>query len=208
MKQLFLITAILLLTIINMNAQHIPEKEAKPYTEAFEKKIGIPVPYQFVWAKRVTADDKKAVLVRYQKDGKEALKGEHFSFVITENNFKILGFTHMDRKYAATQLLSKTETERIAKDFLKKTDASLADKLENQWIERHDEEITVGGKKMVLAGMKYKCYDAAADDYAWVIIGADGSVVTFERDIKWNNAAQKRITEKWLHDQWLDDNKL
>ena len=32
--------------------------------------------------------------------------------------------------------------------------------------------------------------------------------MTFERDIKWNTIAQKRITEKWLHDSWLKEQKI
>lgn len=32
--------------------------------------------------------------------------------------------------------------------------------------------------------------------------------MTFERNIKWNTIAQKRITEKWLHDNWLAENNL
>lgn len=104
-------------------------------------------------------------------------------------------------------MLSRKETEDITKNFLIKIDKSLANDLENLWIERHDEQIFVdGGKATTVAGMKYKCYRESKDDYAWVIVGYGGSIVTFERDIKWNMQAQRRITEKWLHDSWVLDN--
>jgi hypothetical protein len=103
-------------------------------------------------------------------------------------------------------MLSKTETEKIAKAFLLKLDESLANNLKNLWIERHDEEIFINNReKTIIAGMKYKCYRSSSNDYAWVIVGFDGSVITFERNIKWNTSEHKRITEKWLHDSWLNE---
>jgi hypothetical protein len=38
--------------------------------------------------------------------------------------------------------------------------------------------------------------------YAWVIVGTEGEVITFERDIVWNTSMSERSTEKWLHDEW------
>ncbi|WP_372474657.1 hypothetical protein AB4865_05165 [Capnocytophaga sp. ARDL2] len=74
--------------------------------------------------------------------------------------------------------------------------------VENLWIEPHNEEIIVNGKSLSINGMKYKCFRPSHNDYAWVIVGSDGTIITFERDIFWDNHKQKCITEKWLHDNW------
>lgn len=205
-------TAILILSVImmttNVNAKTVPLKEVQTYLEEFKKHIDIPKEYQFHSVRKAKADNIPVYLFRFEKSNDKSLQGEHFSFVISEQEKQILGFTNMDKEYSDINMLSKSETEKIAKKFLLKMDKSLANGLKNLWIERHDEEILVNGVKTTIAGMKYKCYRASKNDYAWVIVGFNGSVITFERNIKWNNSEHQRITEKWLHDSWLADNNL
>lgn len=205
-------TAILILSVImmttNVNAKTVPLKEVQTYLEEFKKHIDIPKEYQFHSVRKAKADNIPVYLFRFEKSNDKSLQGEHFSFVISEQEKQILGFTNMDKEYSDINMLSKSETEKIAKKFLLKMDKSLANGLKNLWIERHDEEILVYGVKTTIAGMKYKCYRASKNDYAWVIVGFNGSVITFERNIKWNNSEHQRITEKWLHDSWLADNNL
>lgn len=157
--------------------------------------------------KKIQVDGIPAIVVRYEKQENKGSKGEYFSFVVTEKEKQIFGFTSMDKKYANLKMPSKSETERIAKDFLLKLDRNLVKDLKNLWIERHDEEIIVGGKPTVIASIKYKCYCSVEDYYAWVIVGFDGSVVTYERNMKWSNNQQVCITEKWLHDNWVSVNR-
>lgn len=206
MNRIFLIIAILLLTQHKMNAQNISIEQAKPYLEAFQSQVTIPENYHFHSVQKIEADIIPAFLFRYQKDENKGINGEHFSFIVSEKHKQVLGFTNMDKRYANLEMLSKDETEKIAKAFLEKLDRSLSLDLKNLWIERHDEQIFVDNDKPVtIAGMKYKCYRQSTDDYAWVIVGFDGSIVTFERNIKWKMDEQRRITEKWLHDNWLTD---
>lgn len=213
MKRTILILSAVLTTLTifmmttKVNAQKTDLKivsltETQVYLDEFKKLVEVPKDYLFHSVSKVKADNVPAYLFRFEKQENKGFGGEYFSFLISENK-QILGFTNMDKKYSDTKMLSKAETEKIAKKFLLKMDKSLADDLKNLWIERHDEEILVNGQKTVLAGMKYKCYRSSQKDYAWVIVGFDGSVITFERSIKWNTIAQKRITEKWLHDSWL-----
>ncbi|TCV19551.1 hypothetical protein EDC17_100473 [Sphingobacterium alimentarium] len=206
MKIAILILSVLMMTA-NVKAQEVSLKEVQSYLDEFKKHIEIPKDYQFQSVSKVNVDDVPAYLFRFEKSTNKGLKGEHYSFVISEKDKQVLGFTDMDKKYSNTKVLSKSETEKIAKNFLLKLDKSLANVLKNLWIERHDEEILVNGKKTIIAGMKYKCYRASQNDYAWVIVGFDGSIITFERNIKWNNNEQKRITEKWLHDNWVSENQ-
>lgn len=202
-----LISTILFMTTkannILMYTNHVvAEERIKSYLETFKKAVPIPENYFMHSVNKVKVDDTQAYLFRFEKLENKGLGGEYFSFIISENK-EILGFTQMDKKYAYTKMLSKSDTEKIAQEFLVKMDKSLAQGLKNLWIERHEEKITVNGQEAILAGMKYKCYRASKNDYTWVIVGFDGSVLTFERNIKWNNDLHTRITEKWLHDSYL-----
>ena len=183
-------------------AQKISLEQAKPYLEAFQKSIEIPKEYQFYSVEKVKIDKVAAYLFRYEKAENKGMRGEHFSFVISEKDKKILGFTLMDKRYSEEKWLSKQKTQQIAQNFLHKMDNTLAESLKNLWIEPHNEEIIVNGKSLSINGMKYKCFRPLHNDYAWVIVGSDGTIITFERDIFWDNHKQKRITEKWLHDNW------
>ena len=214
MKKTILMLAVTMITIIQMSAKsHQPSEsvsleEAKPYLNEFQKQVTIPEGYLFHSVNKVQTDGVPAYLFRFNKPENNEPNGEHFSFIISEKEKVILGYTHMDKKYNNLKMISKSEAERIAIKFLSNIDKSLANDLKNLWTERHDEEIIVNGKKLVIAGMKYKCYRASQKDYVWVIIGYDGSVITFERDIKWNTITHKRITQKWLHDSWITDHKI
>jgi len=182
-------------------------KDVENYISDFFKRFEIPQGYEFHSVQKVKIDQVEAYLFRYEKYENKGLMGEHVSFLISEKDRTILGFTKMDGKYANANLLSTTETEKIARNFLKNMDSNLEKQLKNLWIEKHDEEIMVNKQKVIVTGMKYKCYRSNTNDYAWVIVGFDGSIVTFERNIKWDNVQSKRITEKYLHDNWLIDNK-
>lgn len=205
MKRLLLITTAMIMMSFKPVAQEKIPVQAD-YLKEFEKHVRIPSGYYFYSAKKVIVDKESALLFRYQKDKNENKNGEHFSFVVSENQKQILGFTYMDMKFSNSKMISKNETKKIADKFLKQLDASLASELKNLWIEQHDEKIFVDGKEITISGMKYKCYRASTNDYCWVIVGFDGSIITFERNIKWDNAAGKRITEKWLHDSWVLSN--
>lgn len=218
MKEAILIFGILLIITRMMTVkangsgaiqmEKVSLQEARPWLDAFLESAEVPEGYRFYSAHRVKTDGATAYLFRYEKPGSGGLLGEHFSFIVSGEEKRVLGFTRMDGTYTGKKMISREETERIAKDFLRRLDATLASDLENLWIAKHDEEIIVNGKKMIVAGMKYKCYRAAQNDYTWVIVGHDGAVITFERNIQWNNAEHKRITEKWLHDSWLVENHV
>lgn len=61
----------------------------------------------------------------------------------------------------------------------------------------------------MLRGMKVKMRNKSDGLYFWVIVGADKKVMTFERDIYWQNRPYgHRRTEMWLHDQYLIKNKI
>ncbi|MDO4783262.1 MAG: hypothetical protein Q4A09_08640 [Capnocytophaga felis] len=190
------------------NAQNVSLEQAKPYLEAFQKSIEIPKEYQLHSAEKVKIDKVAAYLFRYEKTENKGMRGEHFSFLVQESDKTILGFINMDKKYANTNLPTKEKTKEISQKFLQKVDAKLADELKNQWIDRYYDIILVNGEETTLAVMKYKCYCASKDDYAWVYVGFDGSVQAFERNTKWNMLKRQRHAEQWLHDVWrIKNNK-
>ncbi|MED1105005.1 hypothetical protein [Bacillus paramycoides] len=98
------------------------------------------------------------------------------------------------------ELPTQKRTEEIAHLFLEKVEPGLFHCLENLWIRPHDESVIINGKQTIVTGMKYKCYLPDKDSYAWVIVGSNDQVITFEQGIKWENG---RLTEKWLHDSWF-----
>ncbi|MDQ0193559.1 hypothetical protein [Paenibacillus wynnii] len=182
------------------------------YSEALKKALQlltVPEGYTLknVQSQKQNADD--VWVFRYEKDSGENndLGGEHFSFVVTKNSYKLLGFTWMDKSLSEGELPTKEDTKEISKDILDKVEPGLYEKLDNLWIDQHVETITIKNgakqKNVTISGIKYKCYLKENDDYAWVIVGANGKVITFEQGIKWVNG---RVTEKWLHDSWLKNN--
>jgi len=169
------------------------------------KVLPVPKGYSIKSAHRVKQNSTDTWLFRYEKASGDnnGLDGEHFSIVLEKKSRRILGFTWMDQSLSKGQLPSKGETLAVAKGFLDKVEPGRFDKLENLWIDRHDEIITIkdktGNKPVTISGMKYKCYRKDEDNYAWVIIGPSGQIITFEQGIVWKNG---RVTEKWLHDNW------
>jgi len=133
------------------------------------------------------------------------LGGEHFSFVVEKDTHTILGFTWMDQSLRSGSLPTPEETKAFAEALFNRIEPGMSGRLQNLWIDRHDEEITITDElnkqaKCIVPGMKYKCYCRESNSYAWVIVGTGGRIVAFEQGIEWRNG---RVTEKWLHDSWL-----
>lgn len=180
-----------------------------PYREALEKTLqvlSVPEGYALQSVQSQIQNTAAIWLFRYEKSPKEHpdLGGEHFSFAVTRDGGRLLGFTWMDRSLAEGELPTKDEAKEAARVFLDRLEPGLFGALENLWIDRHDESIRAeAGQQegnVTVSGMKYKCYARGNDDYAWVIVGKNGMPITFEQGIKWING---RVTEKWLHDSWL-----
>lgn len=188
-----------------MNNVH-SETEQKAHQKTLDQVLqshSVPEGYELKNVFSGKQNEAEVWIFRYEKANGEnnGLGGEHYSFTVNKESDKILGFTWMDKRFESGQELpTKKQTEEIAKSFLNRIEPGLFDRLENLWIRPHDELITVDGQQMTITGMKYKCYLPDEDTYAWLIIGPDKKIITFEQGIKWESG---RITEKWLHDSWL-----
>lgn len=185
--------------------QHNDKEET--YQEALNEvlqTISVPEGYEFNAIRSGKQNEANVWVFRYEKSSGENndLGGEHYSFTIDQDSYKILGITWMDQRFSSGQQLpTEKRIEELVKSFLNQTQSGLFDSLENHWIRPHDEVISVNGGKMTVTGMKYKCYLPAEDTWAWVIVGPDERIITFEQGIKWEGG---RVTEKWLHDNWLE----
>lgn len=164
---------------------------------------------RFADAQLVRVDGVAAWRVRYERnDGMNAgLGGEHYSVVVTEQG-RLLGTTWFNQALVAGELPDEDEAYRIALEYLECHASDLLPGLSLQWIQPHDELFVVGnasgGKRVcTLTGMKVKCRNRTDGRYFWVIVGVNGQVVTFERDVVWDTPRARRQTEKWLHDEWL-----
>lgn len=184
--------------------------EQKTYQDALNEvleTIAIPEGYEFKDVRSGKQNESDVWIFRYEKSNEEnnGLGGEHYSFTVDSDSHQILGITWMDQRFTSSNYpsLSDKRTELLVKSFLNRIEPGLSDRLENHWIRPHDEMIIVNGVKIPVTGMKYKCYLPDEDTWAWVIVGLDEKVMTFEQGIKWEGG---RITEKWLHDNWILEN--
>lgn len=149
-----------------------------------------------------THNGKKAKLIRYHKKKNQHLYGEHLSFLLDENN-QLLGFVRMELDHKGDSLPNDKEAKKIALVFLQKFAPDLIANMQILWIDKHDEFLQVGGKKILIQGTKVKCQDKQSGLYFWTIIDENKKVFVFEREIKWITFPGKRGTEKFLHDDWL-----
>ncbi|MEI4623794.1 hypothetical protein [Bacillus cereus] len=181
----------------------IEQKEYGIALDAVREKITIPKGYELKKVKSVKQNKEEVFVFRFEKitGNNNGLGGEHYSFTVSRKNHKLLGVTWMDQIFSIKgELPTQKRTEEIAHLFLEKVEPGLFHCLENLWIRPHDESVITNGKQAIVTGMKYKCYLPDKDSYAWVIVGSNDQVITFEQGIKWENG---RLTEKWLHDSWF-----
>ncbi len=170
----------------------------------------LPIPPGFTARsrRRVTVDGEDAELIRYERaDGRNTgLGGEHASLVVDAAG-RLRGFARHHLALSDGTLPPRTQAHAVALDFLERFAPDLLPNHEVKWIEPHDETILIarGDARVAvtLPGMKVKIFNQADGRWLWVIVGTDGDVAVFERDIVWITIPGHRQTEKWLHDSWL-----
>lgn len=147
-------------------------------------------------------DGVPVTVTRFQPHPAPTCGGEHVT-VVTADDGTVYGYTRQICEYSSPELPTRDEAERIAFDFLRSIDPAYAAGLTVQWIEPHDETIAgADGERLIITGMKVKTRHESGL-YTWVIVGAGGGVVTYERDIAWNSDHSRRETAMWLHDVWV-----
>lgn len=176
--------------------------------------------------------DNTAILLRFQRtdDHNSTLGGEHITCIFDTKIKQLLGYTRMRGELTPNVAdLTHQQALKTALIFLKQvapdlipttTNLPLLNTLEKhermefspglqlgnveiQWMDDHPEIIALDGQQTKIHGMKIKMYIPKYELWAWVIVGCDNQVLTFERNISWDFDAMVRQTQMWLHDDWL-----
>lgn len=169
--------------------------------------IHIPVDYTLIKVDYLEQQDATPVwLFRYEKaytSSNNGLDGEHCSFVVDALTHQLKSITYMIAELANGELLDSDDAYRVAISFLDKVAPELKQTLKLLSIKQHNETIIIttsqGQENITISGIKVKFLQKDSKTYTWVIIGSNGRVITFERDITWDEVMNRRLTEKWLH---------
>lgn len=176
----------------------------------------LPKQHICLWQKQVKHDGRNVLWIRTQKEADLNLEGEHCSLTYDVDDGKLMGLMRMSQFFTSEDLPSEETAKKVCFDFLKQYAADIADKVEVRWIKPllkkpldppHDEGFALGNGDIVV-GVRVKLWDPSTQKYAWVIVGKDQQVVSFERDIVWDSSKHCRSTERWLHDTWLKEQRV
>lgn len=162
--------------------------------------LEIPAGWDIVDVRLERHDDRAVTVIRHQPDG-QRLGGPHASLVLDDTG-TVLGFTRLEGG-ASDELPDEEVAREAALGFLKRVAPDYAAGLTVEWVDQHDETITLAdGSTHTVSGVKVKLHH---DDgrYAWVVVGPDAQVLTYERDITWDAGQGRRGTQMWLHDSWI-----
>ncbi|MGP3964929.1 hypothetical protein ACTWPT_54155 [Nonomuraea sp. 3N208] len=163
--------------------------------------LTIPAEWEVVNVRQEQHDDRPVTVIRHQPDVYR-LGGPHASLVL-DGDGAILGYTRLAEQDDKAILPNAAASEQIALDFLRRVAPKHVSGLRVEWVDQHDEKVTrPDGTTATISGMKVKMqHDSGL--YTWVIVGADDSILTYERDINWDSSQGRRGTQMWLHDSWI-----
>jgi hypothetical protein len=185
--------------------------------ELIQKTVKIPLGYELTDMQMCKHDDLVIFCFRHtRKDGVcDGLGGEHFSVSVDMDATRVLGTLHVDRRHTGTGLPDNDSAKETALRHLEAVAPDLLPRLELKWIlplreqpespprdspfPMRDEH----GTTRFVTGIRVKFFAADIKKWAWVIVGRNGEVVAFERDIIWNSVLGRRSTEAWLHDEYV-----
>jgi hypothetical protein len=163
----------------------------------------VPDGFEHVTVREETHDGVPVTVERVQGEAALRYGAEHATAVIGSDDGILYGYTRQVATSDTSALPSEDEATQIASDFLEAIDPDHAAGLTLQWVERHDETVTdANGTEHSVAGMKVKNYHDNGR-YTWVIVGEGGQIITYERDVSWDNSQARRTTAMWLHDAWV-----
>lgn len=179
----------------------------------------LPHGYKLVSTKNVLHDSLNVCINRYQKSLTEELFGEHFSISTEVVTQKLLGIMFLDKTLETVDIPSEEEAQEVALGFMKTYASDIYNSIEVRWIRPllrepknppHDEPFWINslGNKVAITGVRVKMFDKLSQKFAWVIVGKNKKIVSFERDIMWDYEKKCRLTQKWLHDSWALENLI
>ncbi|MFI6288523.1 hypothetical protein ACIBCM_27885 [Streptomyces sp. NPDC051018] len=168
--------------------------------------LAVPDGWRPVQVREDEHDDRPVTVVRYERGAQRTLGGEHITTVV-DGRGTLLGYTRMTLDAASSSVSSDKAAEKAAEkaafDWMERFVPEHAEGLDVQWVNRHDEEVRdQAGTEHTVSGAKVKSrHDNGL--YTWVIVNDKGEIITYERDIRWDDSEGRRGTQMWLHDKWI-----
>ncbi len=199
-----------------LNNENIQLQKEKA-TAFLKKMVSIPEGYKFRSCLLFAHDQIPVFVFRYEKYNKEnnKLGGEHFSVSIDLDVTKVMGVMHIDQQHCGNGLPDDQSAKKTALEYFPKIAPDLAEKFEVKWVRRLLEQpkqiphespfpfVDDRGNEHLVTGVRVKLYFEALDSWGWVIVGREGKVISFEREVNWNTTLNRRSTPAWLHDTYI-----
>src|SRR5690606_22089244 len=177
--------------------------ESAPHADALPPALRIPEGFVLVSERHEFHNDIPVIVRRYERGVKVNYGREHVTTVTARDTGTLLGYTRQQATGDPATLPAPDEAERLAYELINEIDPEYAAGLTTQWVDRHDETLVdETGTERTVAGIKVKARHGNGL-YTWVILGENGEVITYERDVRWNAAEARRATAMWLHDRWI-----
>ncbi len=120
---------------------------------------GLTIPDEFAhrFVREELHEEIPVTVTRYQRTPHLAYGGEHVTTVIGADNGTLYGYTRQVATDDEAALPDPQTARKAAFEFLNEVDASYAAGLDEQWIDRHDEQVTTeSGGPATVAGIKVK----------------------------------------------------
>jgi len=182
-------------------------------------RVDIPEGYKLTSHLLQSHDEVPVFIFRYEKsNGKNTgLGGEHFSVSVDLGATKIMGVMHVDETHCGEGLPNDDDAQDAAIQWLPKIAPELVDQYEVKWILSQKEEPEKiphecpfpfkddEGKEHLVTGVRVKLFFQELDSWGWVIVGRDGQIISFEREVIWNTTLSRRSTPAWLHDNYIQE---
>ncbi len=180
------------------------------------KMIDIPDGYSLAVVRMFSHDAVPIFLFRYERDNgiNSGLEGEHFSVSIDIDATKVMGTMHIDEAHCGSGLPNEDDAKLQAMGFIKNIAPDLYNNIEVKWVAPllenpvkipHDApfRFTNREQKALVTGMRVKMFFTNIKSWGWVIVGRKNSIVSFEREVIWNELMHRRSTPAWLHDEYI-----
>ncbi|MDX1452331.1 MAG: hypothetical protein R3183_07215 [Oleiphilaceae bacterium] len=182
-----------------------------------EQSLTIPQGYQYKSCMLVNHDALPVFIFRYEKsDGtNNGLGGEHFSVSVDLQATKIMGFMHIASEHCGPGLPDEESAKATARETLSRCAPDLEGRYEIKWVmplKEKPEKIPhespfpfsdADGREHLVTGVRVKLFFPDLSSWGWVIVGRNGSVIAFEREVLWNDILGRRSTPAWLHDPYV-----
>ena len=184
-----------------------------------EKHVEIPKGYEYRSCNLLNHDSVLVFIFRYEKISRNNVGygGEHFSVSVDLGVTRIMGFIHVDGQHCGPGLPDEAEARKVAIKAIEKVAPDLIGQYEIKWVLPLQEEpkkiphespfpFTDDNKNIhLITGVRVKLFFENFKSWGWVIVGREGKVISFEREVLWSGVMNRRSTAAWLHDPYVLD---